>query len=458
MASAPHPSHSSNVVGVHYRVGKKIGEGSFGVIFEGQNLLNNQQVAIKFEPRKSDAPQLRDEYRTYKILVGCQGIPNVYYFGQEGLHNILVIDLLGPSLEDLFDYCQRRFSQKTVCMIAKQMLSRVQTIHEKNLIYRDIKPDNFLIGRPGSKYANLIHVVDFGMAKQYRDPKTKTHIPYRERKSLSGTARYMSINTHLGREQSRRDDLEALGHVFMYFLRGGLPWQGLKAATNKQKYEKIGEKKQSTAIKELCEGFPPEFGQYLQYVRELGFEDTPDYDYLRGLFDTILKKEGNSDDGNYDWMYINNGKGWEASAKHQSSGAAPGGYGHNAGYIPPSNQELRHGQSARPNQHLSASRLNAPQPPPPSPALVRHGSKQRHGGRHASGAGNRDPRRQSSGQHLSQPSTPGTSAHQLPSQGQIRMSQTPLQQSQLAAGQQLRGSPDRKKKGFFANLMGCCGG
>ena len=149
-------SSSSNVVGVHYRVGKKIGEGSFGVIFEGTNLLNNQQVAIKFvrlrrivnaastsdrvqEPRKSDAPQLRDEYRTYKILVGCRkhpkqpcagymidsrvaGIPNVYYFGQEGLHNILVIDLLGPSLEDLFDHCNRRFSAKTVVMVAKQMV------------------------------------------------------------------------------------------------------------------------------------------------------------------------------------------------------------------------------------------------------------------------------------------------------------------------------------------------
>ncbi|EPQ62499.1 Bgt-5046 [Blumeria graminis f. sp. tritici] len=109
-------SSSSNVVGVHYRVGKKIGEGSFGVIFEGTNLLN------KHEPRKSDAPQLRDEYRTYKILVGS-GIPNVYYFGQEGLHNILVIDLLGPSLEDLFDHCNRRFTTKTVVMVAKQMVS-----------------------------------------------------------------------------------------------------------------------------------------------------------------------------------------------------------------------------------------------------------------------------------------------------------------------------------------------
>ncbi|KAK1994386.1 kinase-like protein [Colletotrichum falcatum] len=362
-------SSSSNVVGVHYRVGKKIGEGSFGVIFEGTNLLNNQQVAIKFEPRKSDAPQLRDEYRTYKILVGCPGIPNVYYFGQEGLHNILVIDLLGPSLEDLFDHCGRRFTIKTVVMVAKQMLSRVQTIHEKNLIYRDIKPDNFLIGRPGTKAANVIHVVDFGMAKQYRDPKTKQHIPYRERKSLSGTARYMSINTHLGREQSRRDDLEALGHVFMYFLRGGLPWQGLKAATNKQKYEKIGEKKQTTPIKDLCEGFPDEFNKYLTYVRNLGFEDTPDYDYLRELFTQALKNTGEVEDGEYDWMKISkdSSKGWDAMKGHNQ------GYLHNPNARPgPSQMELHSGHrggAANPNnpQNLTVGRLNAAQPPPPSP-------------------------------------------------------------------------------------------
>jgi casein kinase 1 len=357
-------SSSSNVVGVHYRVGKKIGEGSFGVIFEGTNLLNNQQVAIKFEPRKSDAPQLRDEYRTYKILVGCPGIPNVYYFGQEGLHNILVIDLLGPSLEDLFDHCNRKFSIKTVVMVAKQMLSRVQTIHEKNLIYRDIKPDNFLIGRPGSKAANVIHVVDFGMAKQYRDPKTKQHIPYRERKSLSGTARYMSINTHLGREQSRRDDLEALGHVFMYFLRGGLPWQGLKAATNKQKYEKIGEKKQTTAIKDLCDSFPEEFNKYLSYVRNLGFEDTPDYDYLRELFTQALKSTGEVEDGEYDWMKLNNGKGWEAVKSHPSAGHL-----HHSNINPNSSTAVNlHGNQIRPQKNqLPVGRLEADLPKPGVP-------------------------------------------------------------------------------------------
>jgi len=322
-SSSSHPSHSSNsqngIVGNHYRVGKKIGEGSFGVVFEGTKLVSGTAVAIKFEPRKSDAPQLRDEFRSYRTMNGTPGVPQVHYFGQEGLHNVLVIDLLGPNLEDLFDLCGRKFSIKTVCMAAKQMVTRVQGIHEKSLIYRDIKPDNFLIGVPGSKTANVVHIIDFGMAKHYRDPKTKVHIPYRERKSLSGTARYMSINTHLGREQSRRDDLESLGHVFMYFLRGGLPWQGLRAATNKQKYEKIGEKKQTTPIAELCEGFPEEFTIYMNYVRKLGFEETPDYDFLRDLFTKVLKTLGEPEDGIYDWMLLNNGKGWEHSNSHSSS-------------------------------------------------------------------------------------------------------------------------------------------
>lgn len=297
----------STIVGSHFRIGKKIGEGSFGIIYEGGfsylfiylfhflllgvSLLNDIPVAIKFEPRKSDAPQLRDEYRTYKLLSGTNGVPNVYYYGQEGLHNILVMDLLGYSLEDLFDLCDRKFSVECVALAARQMISRLQSLHEKNLIYRDIKPDNFLIG-PSAADLSRINLVDFGMAKYYRDPKTGTHIAYREKKSLSGTARYMSINTHLGREQSRRDDLESLGHVFMYFLRGSLPWQGLKAATNKQKYEKIGERKQTVPISTLCSGFPDEFAHYLSYARRLGFEEDPDYDYLRGLMTRVLVRLG----------------------------------------------------------------------------------------------------------------------------------------------------------------------
>jgi casein kinase 1 len=452
-------SSSSNVVGVHYRVGKKIGEGSFGVIFEGTNLLNNQQVAIKFEPRKSDAPQLRDEYRTYKILVGCPGIPNVYYFGQEGLHNILVIDLLGPSLEDLFDHCGRRFSIKTVVMVAKQMLSRVQTIHEKNLIYRDIKPDNFLIGRPGTKASNVIHVVDFGMAKQYRDPKTKQHIPYRERKSLSGTARYMSINTHLGREQSRRDDLEALGHVFMYFLRGGLPWQGLKAATNKQKYEKIGEKKQTTQIKDLCEGFPEELNRYLTYVRNLGFEDTPDYDYLRELFSQALKNTGEVEDGEYDWMKItkDSGKGWD------SKGHAAGYPHHNPNSRPgPSQMELHSGHRAghttshQQAQNLTVGRLNAAQPPPPSP--IKQMGKQRD---RPSAPGALSPQRGSAVAGLrGDMATPtGSTQAQFQNSAQNLPQQKGPQPGQMSQQAQPSGRPAEPQPSGFQKLMKtlCCG-
>jgi len=317
-ASILSSSKSTNIVGSHYRLIRKIGEGSFGVIFEGINLLNNQPVAVKFESRTAESPQLKDEYRSYKLLNGSVGVPNVYYYGTENSHNILVIDLLGPSLEDLFDVCGRQFSVKTVAMVAKQMINRIQTVHESSLVYRDIKPDNFLVGhiindnkqiiqshsKTNPHPATQIYIVDFGMAKYYRDPTTLQHIPYKEKRSLSGTARYMSIHTHLGHEQSRRDDLESLGHVFMYFLRGSLPWQGLRAPTNKQKYKKIGEKKRSTSISELCMGFPEEFSIYMNYVRKLAFEETPDYDYLRGLMDNVLKNMDCEDDGLYDWVYV----------------------------------------------------------------------------------------------------------------------------------------------------------
>lgn len=219
--------------------------------------------------------------------------------------------------------------------------------------------------------SNTIHVVDFGMAKQYRDPKTKQHIPYRERKSLSGTARYMSINTHLGREQSRRDDLEALGHVFMYFLRGGLPWQGLKAATNKQKYEKIGEKKQTTPVDELCAGFPKQFKEYLEYVRNLGFEETPDYEHMRKLFTDAALDQGITEDKKYDWDHIiekmRESKLGRSSQQLRNPEQRPGPSqmevygGSRAGNTTPA-----HLSDPRMNR-LTADRLNAAQPPPPSP-------------------------------------------------------------------------------------------
>ncbi|KAF6251528.1 ser/thr kinase [Scenedesmus sp. NREL 46B-D3] len=285
-----------------YRLGRKLGGGSFGEIFLGTNLQTGEEVGIKLESVKARHPQLLYESKLYKILQGGAGIPNLRWYGIEGEYNVMVIDLLGPSLEDLFNFCSRKLTVKSVLMLADQMIARVEYVHSRSFIHRDIKPDNFLMGL--GKRANQVNIIDFGLAKKYRDPKTHVHIPYCENKNLTGTARYASVNTHLGIEQSRRDDLESLGYVFMYFLRGSLPWQGLQAATKKQKYEKISEKKSKTAFESLCKGFPQEFVTYFQYVRSLRFEDKPDYSFLRRMFRDLFAKEGWNWDYVFDWTIL----------------------------------------------------------------------------------------------------------------------------------------------------------
>lgn len=174
-------------------------------------------------------------------------------------------------------------------------------MHEKHLIHRDIKPDNFLTARLATPAVDTIYLVDFGMAKKYRDPNTNDHIPYSENNPLSGTARYMSINAHLGREQSRRDDLEALGYVLLYFAFGRLPWQGINAAAN-EKTHQIGKRKLAIPFGELCKGLPNGFTKYFQYVRDLGFEDTPDYIYLQDLFSRAPEGVDEHSDGEFSQM------------------------------------------------------------------------------------------------------------------------------------------------------------
>lgn len=185
-------------------------------------------------------------------------------------------------------------------MIADQLVQRMEYIHNKNFLHRDIKPDNFLIGV--GKKQHIIYAIDFGLAKRYRDPRSGEHIPYWDGKSLTGTARYASANTHLGVEQSWWDDMESVGFVLVYFLKGKLPWQGLPAKSKNAKYDKIKEKKVATKIDELAKGCPKEIQMYLDYCWNLKFEDKPDYKMLRNYLADAFEWLGFEHDYYYDWI------------------------------------------------------------------------------------------------------------------------------------------------------------
>jgi len=242
------------------------------------------------------------------------GIPRVFWYGSEGSYNIMVMELLGPSLESLFKKCNRKFSLKTVLMLADQMIQRIEFSHKRNFVHRDIKPDNFLMGKKTSSSTsssnnssslsseNTVYLIDFGLSKMYM--ADKGHIPLRKDKHLTGTARYASLNNHKGYEQSRRDDLESLGYVLLYFLKGTLPWQGLTGKTKEEHYNNIYSKKKNIRIVTLCKGLPIEFATYLNYTRGLKFYQEPDYLYLRNLFLNLFVKEKYTLDYEWDWTII----------------------------------------------------------------------------------------------------------------------------------------------------------
>ncbi|MCP9259446.1 Casein kinase I isoform alpha [Dirofilaria immitis] len=263
------------IVATKYKLIRKIGSGSFGDIYLAINITNGEEVAVKMESNKARHPQLLYESKVYKILQGGVGIPHIRWYGTEREYNVLVMDLLGPSLEDLLTFAA---------------------------------PDNFMMGI--GRHCNKLFLIDFGLAKSI-----VTH-------NLTGTARYASINAHLGIEQSRRDDMESLGYVLMYFNKGTLPWQGLKAATKKQKYEKISEKKMSTPVEVLCKGFPAEFAMYLNYTRGLRFDEAPDYMYLRQLFRILFRTLNHQYDYTFDWTMLK-----QKAAQHTAAALALAGSG-----------------------------------------------------------------------------------------------------------------------------------
>ena len=290
-----------------YLIKKKLGEGSFGKVYVIANVKTNELFAAKFvsffylnfQEKRDNKNELLDIEARILHHIKAFGLPEIIAFKSAKDYNILIMELLGQSLETLFQSQEKKFSLKTVCMIGIQILDRIEYVHSRKIIHRDIKPDNFSIGKKNKSH--IIYILDFGLAKKYWSTTHNSHIPYIEGKKLTGTARYASINALGGCEQSRRDDLESIFYILIYFIKGRLPWQGLKADKKEDRYKKIYEIKKNIKIKELCSELPEEFESFYNYIRKLEFEQVPDYDYLKLLLKNILEKNYFIVDYYYDW-------------------------------------------------------------------------------------------------------------------------------------------------------------
>ena len=271
----------------------------------GKDHATGQEIALKLEHRDGGMA-LEDEINCYKNFSDLPGFPEVYWSGWKDDYTIMAFELLGPSLEDLFAYCDYQFTLKTTLMVMDQLLVRVKDVHAKGFIHRDVKPANFLMGT-GSK-GNVIYVTDFGISREYvkgEGDESENSLPSRPR--VVGTTRFASIRAHMGQVQTRKDDLEALGYMMVYFLRGRLPWQGLKAGDSDEKDRLVMEKKKDLGPEQLCLGLPPEVSEYFIIVKSLTGSQRPPYRQLRKLLRGLAEREGVEYDHVFDWterMYL----------------------------------------------------------------------------------------------------------------------------------------------------------
>lgn len=285
-----------------YKIEDTVGQGCFGIVCRGIEVASNQKVAVKFEdPNCGQAGSLLSEQKLLARICHPeqpQGYAQVFFFGKEKGLTCMVMELLGKSLEDCLKECKGKMKPDSAVLVAEQSLVRIEYLHSKGIIHRDIKPENFMFG-VGEKVHHL-YLIDFGLSDTYFK---RSHNMITTGNNMIGTARYASVNTHKGISQSRRDDLEAIAHMLIYFLRGALPWSGLKGAnTEKQKYTMIGDLKASYDIAQLCDGMPSAFASLLIYSRSLPFKEKPDYERLYLSFRQVRKELGIANDHGLQWL------------------------------------------------------------------------------------------------------------------------------------------------------------
>ena len=283
-----------------YRPLRKISHGgAFSEVYYGINIQNNKKVAIKTEYRYTMNKLLESESFFLFSLKGT-GIPKVLSFGHNKEYDILIMPLLGKSLKELYISKNSNLEFKDICLISIQIIERIKWVHSQNIIHRDIKPDNFLIGLEDP---DIIYLIDFGLSKKYKSSTTGKHINFSEVKKFTGSVSFASVNALRFKEQSRRDDLESTCYMIIYLMKGSLPWQKIKVNNKKESYMKIGLFKKNIKPEKLCENLPKEMIDFVNYVKNLKFQEEPDYSYLKNLFEIMLKKGGGDPSCiNFSWV------------------------------------------------------------------------------------------------------------------------------------------------------------
>lgn len=312
---------SSKIIGQHYKVffDKKLGEGSFGKVYLCLDTNTGKFYAAKTEERETEPCLLETESSIINYVnqkVTEEPTIKCYWYGGDDKQFYLITDLLGPSLESLMKSCGGVFTLKTTLMIGEQLLSRIRFYHDRNILHRDIKPNNILIEY--TRPQRSIYLIDFGLAKKYRKSQTNEHIPYKEGKPNIGTARYMSVNAHEKRELSRRDDMYSIGYVLLYFITGKLPWQGLGEKTKKKQNQRIHQIKKALSNADLTAGLSCDkckaderecsvkgtFLKYFDYLDTLGFDSDVNYNYLIKLLLVCMEEHGYRYDYKWDWLRV----------------------------------------------------------------------------------------------------------------------------------------------------------
>ncbi|KAG2640213.1 hypothetical protein PVAP13_2KG058200 [Panicum virgatum] len=295
-AATPVPERVQVGNSPEYVTERKLGKGGFGQVYVGRRVSGGTartgpeayEVALKFEHRNSKGCSYGPpyEWQVYSALNGCYGIPSVHYKGRQGDYYILVMDMLGPSLWDVWNSMGQAMSANMAACIAVESISILEKLHSKGFVHGDVKPENFLLGQAGSPDDKKLYLIDLGLASKWREANGN-HVEYDQRPDVfRGTVRYASVHAHLGRTGSRRDDLESLAYTLIFLIRGRLPWQGYQGDT---KSFLVCKKKMATSPEMLCCFCPAPFKQFLEIVTNMKFDEEPNYAKLISLFDGLIE-------------------------------------------------------------------------------------------------------------------------------------------------------------------------